>query len=81
MIGIALFGSAARGEQREDSDIDVVVRLSEEARQGGFSYFGRLDRLKRRLAEILERSVDIVAEPIQKERLRHEIEKDRVVAF
>ena len=81
VAGLALFGSAARGEQREDSDIDVVVRLSDEARSEGLAYFGRLDTLNRRLAEILQRPVDIVAEPIQKERLRQQIEKDRVVAF
>ena len=81
VTSLALFGSAARGDQRPDSDVDVVVRLSEEARQGGFVYFGRIDSLSRRLAEILERPVDVVAEPIQKDRLRHAIEKDRIVAF
>jgi uncharacterized protein len=81
VMGLALFGSAARGEQREDSDIDVVVKLSDEARSGGFAYFGRIDSLTRRLAEILKRPVDVVAEPIMKDRLRHEIEKDRIVAF
>jgi uncharacterized protein len=81
VTGLALFGSAARGEQGDDSDIDVVVRLSNEARSEGFAYFGRLDSLSRRLAEILKRPVDIVAEPIRKERLRQEIEKDRIVAF
>ena len=81
VTSLALFGSSARGEQREDSDVDVVVRLTDEARQGGFAYFGRIDSLSRRLAEILERPVDIVAEPIQKDRLRQAIEKDRIVAF
>jgi uncharacterized protein len=81
VTSLALFGSAARGEQREDSDIDVVVRLTEEARSGGFAYFGRIDSLSRMLADILKQPVDVVAEPIIKDRLRHEIEKDRIVAF
>lgn len=81
VTGLALFGSAARGEQRDNSDVDVVVKLSDEARGEGFAYFGRLDTLNRRLAEILERPVDIVAEPIRKESLRQEIERDRIVAF
>ena len=81
VTSLALFGSSARGEQRADSDVDVVVRLTEEAREGGFAYFGRIDTLSRRLAEILERPVDVVAEPIQKDRLRRAIEKDRIVAF
>ncbi len=76
-----LFGSGARGEQREDSDIDVVVKLSDKARREGFAYFGRLETLNRRLREILQRPVDIVAEPIRKERLRRGIERDRIVAF
>ena len=81
VTSLALFGSAARGEQRDDSDVDVVVGLTEEAQSGGFAYFGRVDSLSRRLAEILERPVDVVAEPIQNERLRHEIAEDGIVAF
>jgi hypothetical protein len=81
VTSLALFGSAARDEQREDSDIDVVVKLNDEARREGFAYFGRLDSLNRRLREILQRPVDIVAEPIRKERLKREIEKDRIIAF
>ncbi len=81
VTGLALFGSAARSEQGGDSDVDVVVTLSEEARRGGFAYFGRIDTLSRRLAEILQRPVDIVAEPIMKDRLRRAVEKDRIVAF
>ena len=81
VTSLALFGSTVRGQQRIDSDIDIVVRLTDEARQGGFAYFGRIDTLSRRLAEILERPVDVVAEPVQKDRLRRAIEKDRVVAF
>jgi predicted nucleotidyltransferase len=81
VTSLALFGSAARDEQRDDSDVDVVVQLTDEARRGGFAYFGRIDSLSRRLAEILERPVDVVAEPILKDRLRHAIEKDRIVAF
>ena len=81
VTSLALFGSAARGEQHEDSDVDVVVRLSDEARREGFAYFGRLDSLNQRLREILQRPVDVVAEPIRKERLRREIEKDRIIAF
>ena len=79
--GLALFGSAARGEQEAGSDIDVVIRMSNEARSEGFAYFGRLDSLNRRLAEILQRPVDVVTEPIRKDRLRRCIEKERVEAF
>jgi predicted nucleotidyltransferase len=78
---LRVFGSVARDEAGEDSDIDVVVRLVPEVRQGGFSYFDRLDTLSRRVAEILGGPVDLLAEPIRKERLRHEIEREAVLAF
>jgi hypothetical protein len=81
VTSLALFGSAARGEQRDDSDVDVVVQLTEEARSGGFAYFGRIDTLTRKLADILHRPVDVVAEPIMKDRLRRAIERDRIIAF
>ena len=81
IASLSLIGSVARGGDRPDSDVDVVVRLTDEARQGGFAYFGRIDRLRQRLESILARQVDLIAEPVQKERLQREIEKDRVLAF
>jgi predicted nucleotidyltransferase len=81
VTSLALFGSTARDEQRGDSDVDVVVRLTNEATRGGFAYFERIDALSRRLEAILQRQVDVVAEPVRKDRLRRSIEKDRIVAF
>jgi predicted nucleotidyltransferase len=81
VTSLSLIGSTARGDDRPDSDVDIVVHLTEEARNGGFAYFGRIDRLRQRLEAILTCRVDLIAEPIQKERLRHEFEKDRVLAF
>ena len=78
---LSLFGSAARGEATEASDVDVLVRLTPEAAQGGFAYFARLDALVRRLQDVLGCPVDIVAEPVRKERLRRGIEKDVMLAF
>ncbi len=81
VASLSLVGSAARGDDRPDSDVDVVIRLTEEAQRGGFAYFGRIDRLRQRLETMLSRHVDLIAEPIEKERLRREVEKDRVLAF
>jgi uncharacterized protein len=81
VVSLSVFGSVARGEERPDSDIDVVVHLSEEAARGGFSYFGRLEALSRRLRQILGQPVDVVAEPVHKDRLRRNIEKERALAF
>jgi len=76
-----VFGSVARGDDRDDSDVDVVVRLTAEASQGGFAYFGRLDALRDRLTAIVGRPVDVIAEPVRKERLRRAIETESALAF
>ena len=81
VIGLSLIGSAARGEQRDDSDIDLLVRLEPAAARAGFGYFGRIDALTRRLENILRRPIDIVTEPVRKERLRREVDRDRAIAF
>jgi predicted nucleotidyltransferase len=81
IASLSLVGSIARNEDGPESDVDVVVRLTDEARRGGFAYFGRIERLRERLEGILARQVDVIAEPIEKERLRRRIEKDRVLAF
>lgn len=48
-----LFGSTARGEDTEDSDIDVVVSLRDPD-------FARLSDLQLNLEEVLGRTVDVV---------------------
>jgi predicted nucleotidyltransferase len=81
VASLSLIGSTARGEQGDDSDIDVLVRFDKEPALTGFTYFGRIDKLTHRLEEILKRPVDVIAEPVFKERLRRQVEKDRTVAF
>lgn len=69
----SLFGSVARGEQREDSDIDLFIDLPP-----GASLMD-LSRLGLELEDALGRSVDLVTSfealhPIIQERLRREEE-------
>jgi hypothetical protein len=78
---LSIFGSVARGDATEASDVDIVVRLSPDASQGGFTYFGRLDEINRRLEQILGGPVDVVTEPVRKERLRQAIEREAALAF
>ncbi|HVH75357.1 MAG TPA: nucleotidyltransferase domain-containing protein [Stellaceae bacterium] len=78
---LAIFGSVARGDDAGASDVDVVVCLDPQAAAGGFAYFGRLDTLARRLSRIVGRPVDLVPEPVRKERLKRSIEKESVRAF
>jgi hypothetical protein len=55
---LRVFGSVARGEADESSDVDMLVDLDTDAR--GFAYFGVLEDLRRALAELPGYSVDIV---------------------
>jgi len=76
---LSLFGSTARGDARERSDVDVAVRL--EPVEGGLAYFGRLDAVERLLRKILGVSVDVVAEPAPRPHIQREIDRDRCLAF
>ncbi|MGH7118774.1 MAG: nucleotidyltransferase family protein [Acetobacteraceae bacterium] len=74
---LSLFGSVARGEDRADSDVDLLVELDPEARIGLFA----LGALERRLAELVGRPVELLPEPVEKPRLKARIERDRRLAF
>jgi hypothetical protein len=78
---VSIFGSVARGEASEGSDVDVVVRLGPNAPQTGFAYFGFLEELTEHFQQILGESVDVVVEPVRKARLRREIEREAALAF
>lgn len=78
---MSLFGSVARGEATEESDVDVVVLVDKAVFGQGLDYIGSLTRLEQRLETILGKPVDIVSEPVQKPRLARRIERDRQIAF
>jgi predicted nucleotidyltransferase len=62
---IAIFGSYARGEQREDSDIDILVEFKEPV---GFLFFHFADFLE----EILGIKVDLITyDAIKPERRKY----------
>lgn len=79
--GLSMFGSAARGDWNEASDIDLAVRLAPDFSQGGFDYFGRMESLRERLTQILGRPVDLIEEPAEATDLQERIDEERVVAF
>ncbi len=74
---VSLFGSVARGDAGPDSDVDLVVELDREARIDLI----RLVGLEREIGELLGRTVDLLPEPIEKARLRANIERDRKHTF
>jgi len=67
---LALFGSAARDELRDDSDIDVLVEFEGPATFDG--YIG----LQTYLEELFGTKVDLATPAMIKPRLRQHIEKD-----
>ena len=69
---LALFGSAARDEMRDDSDIDVLVAFEGSSTFDGF--FGLRDYLE----QLLGRRVDLVTERGLKPRARTHVEKDLI---
>jgi len=55
---VRVFGSVARGEERPDSDIDLLVDITADVH--GLAYFGLLEDLRRDLAASIGRPVDVV---------------------
>jgi predicted nucleotidyltransferase len=72
---LRLFGSAARGEETHESDIDLLVRF---ARPKGLL---ELVRLERDLGEILARRVDLVTERALSPYLKDRILADARVVY
>ena len=69
---LALLGSAAGDELRDDSDIDVLVEF-----EGPATFDGYFD-LKTRLEELFGRPVDLVTEKGLKPRARRHVEQDLI---
>ena len=74
---LSLFGSVARGDDEASSDVDLAAELDPQACIGLFA----LAALERRLAELVGQPVDLLPEPVEKPRLRANIERDRRRAF
>ncbi|MBE7422132.1 MAG: nucleotidyltransferase family protein [Zoogloeaceae bacterium] len=69
---LSLFGSAARDEMREDSDVDVLVEFDGPATFDG--YMG----LKDYLESLLGTTVDLVTRKGLKPRARRHVEQDLI---
>jgi predicted nucleotidyltransferase len=74
---LSLFGSVARNEAGPDSDIDLAAEFDPAAKMDLI----RLVGLELELGDLLGREVQILPEPICKERLRANVERDRICAF
>jgi predicted nucleotidyltransferase len=73
----ALFGSRVRGDNRPDSDIDLLIDIDPETVQDVYAYVG----LKNYIAELFSEPVDVVTREALKAHVRPPAEADAVYAF
>ena len=72
-----LFGSYSRGEERADSDVDILVMLDQEAHVGLFKLSGmHLD-----LQDLLQKNVDLVTDKGLMPFARPSVERDRELIY
>ncbi len=72
-----LFGSFARGEEREDSDVDILVQFDRDAKVGLLRHADILLRLE----QLLHRNVDLVPENSIYPELRQSINSSKVLIY
>lgn len=77
---ISVFGSYARGEETDESDIDLLVALKRPHLRPALGLF-EVIRLEQELKKKLGREVDLVTEEGLNPRRKPYIEKDRVVLY
>jgi hypothetical protein len=73
----AVFGSVARGDNRKNSDIDVLIELDPQKPMGMFQYA----RLKIDIAALVGGPVDVVNRQTVRPLLRNAILREAVDAF
>jgi hypothetical protein len=69
---LSIFGSVARGEERPDSDVDILVEFE------GRATFDRFMDTKYYLEELLSRKVDLVTPQAIKPRMKPYVMQDLV---
>jgi predicted nucleotidyltransferase len=74
-LKIGIFGSYARGEATEQSDIDILVEFKKQ-----ITLFD-LGQIKYDLTELLNRQVDIVTERAINKRIKEYVYKDLKIIF
>lgn len=74
---LALFGSVARGEAREDSDVDLMCEIDHDSGIDLIAFAG----IKRRIEEYVARRTDLVERGTMRPRIRARAEADMVPIF
>ena len=75
LLNVAVFGSVARGDEKPGSDIDLMVKVSED--MNAF----RLAGIKSDLQDILGASVEIVTLKEFNRSFDQSVQKDVVIAY
>jgi predicted nucleotidyltransferase len=73
----AVFGSVARGDNRRDSDVDIMVEIDPDAHLTVYDYAG----LKDYIASLFDEPVDVVNRDGLKPYLRSAATTDAIYAF
>jgi len=73
----ALFGSRARGDNRPDSDTDIMIDIDPDLEMSVYDYVG----LKRYIASLIDGPVDVVSRDALKSYVRPAATADAVYAF
>ena len=73
----AVFGSVARGDNRSDSDLDILVEFEPQAEGSIYEYV----RLKDYIAGLFEGPVDVIDRDALKPHLQAPSARDAVYAF
>ena len=71
-----LFGSYSRGEERPDSDVDILVEL-DYSQPIGLRFFGMYEDLK----DMLGRNVDLVSERTLALYARNSVDRDKRLVY
>mgnify|MGYP002680111040 FL=1 len=71
-----LFGSFSRGEETQDSDVDIIVSL-DKSKPIGLKFFGMWSDLE----ELLGRKVDLVSEGTLLPFAKESAERDKILVY
>lgn len=71
----ALFGSYARGENREDSDVDILIET-----EGSFSLLDAA-RFRRELSEALDVDIDVISKRSLEGSFARHVLDDQVILY
>ena len=74
---ISLFGSTARGQAADGSDVDLAVTIDEAA---GIDLF-RFAAISENVRKLLGAAVDLVVEPARNTRIQTQIDRDRLHVY